>query len=226
MEFYFVTSGKNETEINVIKELKPKRLIASFHYFKNIDLGEFIKLLGYKPKILLDSGAYSAWNSGKKIDLDKYIDYIKRNKDHIWRYICLDKLGDNEQSYQTYLEMRKRGLKPVPVFHYLGDEKILEKYIEDKEEFIALGGTVPIKNKSEVAEWVKMICWMYPQSRFHLLGSSSRKILDHCDIESADSATWIIGAFMGNPKHIPGKDKESKRKRAYYNMNELIKLYG
>lgn len=226
MEFYFVaTSDKNKTEIPVIKELKPNNLMLSYHYFKNIKLSEFIKVIGYKPRIILDSGAYSAWSQGKEINLEKYTQYIEDNKEYIYRYMTLDKLGDTEKSFEVYEEMKNRGLNPIPVFHYLGDEKVLEKYINNGETFIALGGTVPIKSKGKVAEWVRMVSWLYPEVDYHLLGSASRKILDHCDISSADAATWIIGALNGLPKTIKGNCETSRILRAAENMKKYISLF-
>lgn len=227
MEFFFVTVGKkNPIEIQVIKELKPAALLLSFFYWKNFDLGEFIKEIGYTPKILFDSGAYSSYTSGKEVELQQYVSCIKKNNKYIWRYISLDKLGDDKKSFDAFMEMKEMGLNPVPVFHYMGDESYLRKYIESGETFIALGGTVPIKSKNKVAEWVRMLSWMYPEVRFHLLGSGSRKILDHCDIQSADASTWIMGAVMGKPKMIPGNDEESKKKRASFNMNKYIEMFG
>jgi hypothetical protein len=226
MKFYFVSSGrKSAVELEVIKDLQPKRILGSYHYFKNIKLADFFEEIGYKPDFVLDSGAYSAFNSGKVINQEKYNTYIKENEQHISWYICLDKLGDNEKSYEAYENMKKQGLSPVPVFHYMGDETFLEKYIEQGEKTIALGGTVPIKSKPAVAEWVRMLGWQYPEVKFHLLGSSARVILDHCDIDSADAATWIIGAINGKPKHIPGNDKESRKKRAKWNMKEIMLRY-
>jgi len=227
MKFYFVSTGRRAAvEIEVIKRLKPKRILGSYHYFKNIVLSEFFEEIGYEPEFILDSGAFSAWKSGKKIDQDKYIAYIKANEENIYRYIALDKLGDTEKSYDAYIEMKNKGMSPIPVFHYMGDEEYLRKYIAQGETLIALGGTVPIKSKKTVAEWVKMLSWLYPEVRFHLLGSASRKILDHCDIESSDASTWMMKAIMGEPRHIPGNDKQSRFERATWNMKQMIELWG
>lgn len=224
MRVYFVTAGRKD-EIKVIKEVKPKNLLLSYHYWKNKSLESFIEEIGYKPRILLDSGAWSAYTSGKTINIDDYIKYIKKNKAHIWHYIALDVIGDSGRTYTQYLQMKSKGLDPIPVFHYMNNEKILVRYIEHHGAVdIALGGTVPIKNKAEVAEWVKMISWLYP-AKYHLLGSSSRKIIDHCDIDSCDSSTWIVGSAMGKPKHIPGRDREAKLKRATYNMRRDEETY-
>jgi hypothetical protein len=227
MDFYFVATHKspNSPELRTIKECRPQHLLLSYFYFKNTDLEEYVRRIGYKPKILFDSGAYSAYTSGTEINLDKYIAYLKRNEKWIDRFICLDKLGDDQKSYDTYMAMRKAGLKPIPVFHYQGDERFLESYIKDGARTIALGGTVPIKSKAVVAEWVRMLAWMYPEINFHLLGSSSKKILDHCDIGSADASTWYMMSIMGKPKHIPGKDANARFKRGVHNMKKIMARY-
>jgi hypothetical protein len=226
MKFYFVVTGiGNKTEMAAVKALQPKNLMLSFHYWKNVSLKDFIEFIGYKPNIFLDSVAFSDFTKGIKTDPERYYRYIQDNRKHTTHYMALDKLGDNTASYESYLEMRKRGLNPIPVFHYLGDETILQKYIDDGNEYIALGGTVPIKSKAAVAEWVKMLAWLYPNTKFHLLGSASKKIIDHCDIYSADASTWIMSAIMGNPKHIGGKDVLAKATRAIFNMNKYIKEF-
>ena len=38
----------------------------------------------------LDSGAFSAWNVGREIDLDHYIAYIKANIEHIDYYVNVE----------------------------------------------------------------------------------------------------------------------------------------
>lgn len=225
MKFYFVCTDKASEEIEVIKQLQPKRLLLSYFYFKNKPLEKFIEKIGYRPEIILDSGAYSAWTSGKPVNLEKYIEYIKENEPYITGgYICLDALGDSQGSYEVWEQMRAAGLDPIPVFHYNNDESILERYIAQGIKQIAIGGTVPIKSKAKVAEWLKFLGWTYPAD-YHLLGSASRKILDHCDIASADASSWIMGAIMGRPRHIKGHDREAKVKRAAYNMAKLQKLY-
>jgi hypothetical protein len=199
-------------------------LLVSYHYFKNINFPEFFEIIGYEPEIFYDSGAYSAYTSGKPINLEKYIQKIKEVDPYVKRYFCLDQLGDSEKSYETWVEMRERGLNPIPVFHYQGDEAILQKYIEAGADLIGLGGTVPIKSKKAVAEWARMIAWLYP-ANYHLLGSAHPIILDEVDLYSADASTWVMQAIFGNPKHIPGNDTESRIKRAYYNMKRMMERY-
>lgn len=225
IEIYFVTCNV-KVEIEVIKKIRPPNLLLSYYYFKKIILEEWCNNLGYKPNIILDSGAYSAFNKGKSIDFKSYMDYINNNKDYIQYYMNLDDVIDPDISYWSYLVMKKKGFNPIPVYHYGEDEKYLKNYIKRNEKFIALGGTVPEKNKVKVAEWINYTINKYPDILFHHLGSTSKKILDNCPrLYSCDASTWIMQAVMGQPEEIAkGMTFEAKKTRAIYNMQQLLKV--
>jgi len=217
MEIYFVTAGNND-EKKVIKTLQPKNILLSYFYFhKRKKIVDFIEYIGYKPNILFDSGAYSALTKGKHIALTKYMEFIREISDLISEYVQLDYIG-NPFITQKYFEiMRNENLKPIPVFHYGDNESFLEFFINSGEKRIALGGTVMVNSKSEVSDWARVFCWLYPDVKFHLLGSSSTKILNTCDLWSVDSSTWIMMSVNGYPNNI-----RLKEERMFYNMQELI----
>ncbi|MFS0837248.1 hypothetical protein [Paenibacillus sp. 1P03SA] len=221
-DFYFVVTGKSSAEYEVISDVRPPQVLVSYHYFKNKPLKDFVDRIGYKPKIILDSGAYSAFTQGKNIALLDYMAYIQDNSTYIDYYISLDVIGDSEFSYLYYVIMKQKGLNPVPVYHYGEDESHLVRYIERGETYIALGGTVPISDKQKVADWVQLLCIKYPDIDFHLLGSSSPKIVGKCNLRSCDSSTWIMLAQNGQPSHIKGTTREAKIKRAKWQMHNLI----
>jgi hypothetical protein len=152
------------------------------------------------------------------------MEYISNNKDYIQHYINLDDISEPDISCWSYLVMKKKGFSPIPVYHYQEDEKYLEYYIKKGERFIALGGTVPEKNKTVVAEWINYIINKYPNIKFHHLGSTSKKILNNCpELYSCDASTWIMQAVMGHPQEIAkGMTFEAKLKRAIYNMEQLL----
>jgi hypothetical protein len=116
--------------------------------------------------------------------------------------------------------MKKKGLSPIPVYHYGASEIYLQRYV-NTNNYIALGATVPIKNKKHVASWVNSIQNCYPHIEFHLLGSSSTDITCWTDLTSSDSSTWIMAAINGEPRHIPGRTPEAKIERAVYNIERL-----
>jgi hypothetical protein len=121
--------------------------------------------------------------------------------------------------------MKEKGFHPIPIYHYNAPEMYLNLYA-NQANYIGLGETVPEKDKNKVADWVRLIVWQYPNIKFHLLGSSSNKIIDTCDIESTDSSTWFKQAINGKPEHIKGKTREAKIKRSIYNLKRELEQYA
>lgn len=222
MTIYFVTSG-NKEELEVIRELKPPNILLSYWYFKNKPLSEFCKQIGYKPNILLDSGAYSAFTKNKTVNFLDYMRYIDDNLDWISHYISLDVIGDYDLTYLLYNVMKRKGYTPIPVYHYGEHPSVLYRYINLGERKIALGGTVPIKNKITIVEWCKELREQYPWVDFHLLGSTNKVVLESQCVSSCDSSSWYMMAVNGYPKEILGKSREAKIERAKYQMQKLMK---
>ena len=92
-----------------------------------------------KQKVLLDSGAFSAWQQKKGVVLQKYIDFIKENLDIIETYANLDDIENPEKTWENQVEMERQGLNPLPVYHVGEDPKYLTRCMEDYEYF-AVGG--------------------------------------------------------------------------------------
>lgn len=216
MDIYFVSSfNRNKDEKRAIRKVKPKHLLISF-YYANKPMKTFIDFIGYKPKIMLDSGAYSAWKSDKNIFIEDYIKYIKENIEYLSEYISFDCIGDCEKTYRNYIKMLENELNPIPVYHYGADIFYLEKYLEYTDR-IALGNTVPIRNKNIVANWINSLTNKYPKAKFHLLGSTSKIIIKTCPrLASCDSSAYSIRPAMGKPQFIKGKVN-----KMVYLMNEI-----
>jgi hypothetical protein len=226
MQVYFVTTGLWE-EIQVIKKVRPPRLLCSYWYFKNKPLADFCRDLGYRPEILLDSGAYSAFTKGKNVNLLDYMDYINANRWHIEKYVSLDVIGDEHLTFLIYLLMKSHGMNPIPVVHYSrGANEVLRRYALNREKKVALGGTVPIRDKEAVASWCEDVKRAHPTVSLHLLGSSSKKLLQSEALASCDSSTWYLQAINGRPNTIPGKSREAKMARAEANMRSIMEEFN
>lgn len=226
MKVYFVTTGLRE-EIEVIKTVRPPRLLCSYWYFKNRPMDKFCEELGYQPEIILDSGAYSAFTRGKNVNLLDYIDYIKANGSRLSHYIALDVIGDDRLTRIIYELMCRLNLAPVPVVHY-GHESpgTMEEYRQLGAQLVALGGTVPITDKAEVARWCRWVKILSPSMDLHLLGSTSQAVLQSGALASCDSSTWYIQAVNGKPRTIPGKNREAKLARAEANMRRIMEEFN
>lgn len=188
-------------------------------------MATFCETLGYKPEILLDSGAFSAHAAGKNVNLLDYIDYIRRNSAFLHQYVSLDVIGDDQLTRIFYEIMLSKGLNPIPVFHYNGDPGTLRYYLENGNTFIALGGTVPINDKSHIVRWCNTLSEENPGVKFHLLGSTRSELLGCDSIVSCDATSWYMMAVNGYPKSIPGKTREAKRKRAEENLLGIMERF-
>lgn len=222
---YFVTTGLKE-EIQVIRKVRPPRLLCSYWYFKNKPLREFVDSLGYRPEIMLDSGAYTAFTKGRNVALFDYIRYIEENAEYISRYVALDVIGYSFATMCYFDIMRNIGLSPIPVFHYGDNEAVMDHYVFYGCKDIALGNTVYIRDKNVVAAWCKVVKEYYPDLRFHLLGSSSAKILECGALDSCDSSAWYTLAVNGKPKTLPGRTRAAKIARAEQNMSLTMEVFN
>lgn len=225
MNVYFVTAGLIQ-EMEVIRKVRPPRLLCSYWYFKNRSLQEFCSAIGYQPEIMLDSGAYSAFTKGRSVNLFDYMRYIEENADYISRYVALDVIGDSFTTKAYYEIMRHKGFDPIPVFHYGDDLSAMSYYATNGARVVALGNTVQIRDKDDVAEWCSEIHEWLPSIDLHLLGSSSQKIMDCGAVASCDSSAWYIMAVNGKPKSIPGKTRSSKLARAEENMVRIMEAFN
>lgn len=225
MNVYFVIAGLR-SELDVIKKIRPRRVLCSYWYFKTRKLEDLCEDIGYRPEIMLDSGAYSAFTRGKNQSLLDYMAYIRENEQFIDRYIAMDVIGDSYTTKAFYDIMRAKGFDPIPVYHYGDDVAVMDYYVASGADVIALGNTVPIRDKGTVAEWCVEMHRRHPGIDLHLLGSSSKKMLECGALASCDSSAWYMLAVNGKPKVIPGLARPSKADRAEANMVKVMEDFN
>jgi hypothetical protein len=149
---------------------------------------------------ILDSGAYSAWNSGKVIDFDKLCAEAGNGR---WdEAVALDVIGDSDASLANARKMKERGLHVMPVFHFGESFSVLMDY---KKEFKRIG--LSCRFGEPVA---KSMAWLdqcfaraYP-AEFHSFGWVSEKALMRFPFTTADTASWHTGIRFGKGQAYPG----------------------
>jgi hypothetical protein len=156
-------------------------------------------------KLLLDSGAYSAFTQGDHIDLQNYTDFIKRHQLSPYCYFNLDtipgaagvqelRLGHIEraaqQSYVNHQTMKQAGLWPIPVVHEGESFRHLEAYLRDGEPCIALA---PFANGVNAIRWLDDCFTVLGDCKVkvHGLGLTTAIILHRYPWASVDSGTWF-----------------------------------
>lgn len=140
----------------------------------------------------LDSGAYSAWNSGKPTNLDAYIG-IARDllaiDPQLADVIALDVIGDWRAGVRNVERMWAAGVPAIPVYHISEPEDLLVGLARDYPK-IAVGGTARLKGtpaKVRFAEQVFARVWPKP---IHGLAVGGRDVLLAVPWHSVDASNW------------------------------------
>ena len=170
--------------------------------------------------LFLDSGAFSAWTKNIPIEIEEYIQFIKKHKRYIEYYAVLDDITDPKKTLRNQKIMEKAGLQPVPCYHYKEPIKYLEYYL-DNYEFVALGGMVPISTPV-LREWLDHIFTDYicknkdglPKCKIHGFGMTSHDLMIRYPWFSVDSTSWVMTGRHGAilvPKTKLGESDYTRR---------------
>jgi len=187
----------------ILKRNNVKNILISYWLWKNCTPYSFKSLEGMN--VFLDSGAFSAYNSNAKIDINKYIEFIKKH--NFDKYVVLDVIGSQEETMGNLKYMQKENLSPIPVFQY--DSKL--SYLNDmagKYQLIALGGLLSETSKNKRIKWCKDILNSYPNQNFHGFGATGQKIFK-LPWYSVDSSSW----YRNYADQFPNERLKTARKR-------------
>lgn len=170
-----------------------------------------------KINVFLDSGAFSAWSKNIQIDINEYIQFIKKHQSFLSHYANLDVIGDPVATWENQKKMEEEGLSPMPCFHFGEDIKYLTKYyLTGKYKYIALGGMVG-NHSGVLIEWLDNLFSNYlcdkqgsPIIKVHGFGMTSFKLMLRYPWYSVDSTSWVLCGGMGGiyiPKYQSGNWK-------------------
>lgn len=170
-----------------------------------------------KVDLMLDSGAFSAWNRGEEIKLSDYIDYLNDNKDLLSSYVSLDMLPPGDAVYKTSDEyelsatvsysnqqkMKEAGLQPIPVFHQGEEWEWLERMLADGEPYIGISASSERTQTKDMYKWYDdCFCILtnsdgWPLVKVHGFGVTLMKALRRYPWCTVDSTTWSLTAGYG-----------------------------
>jgi hypothetical protein len=137
----------------------------------------------------LDSGAWSAHNSGTKIDLQKYIDLCKQLKAEdptLTEIFALDVIGDWKASLKNCEAMWAQGVEAIPAYHRGEPVSALLGIAKDYPK-IAIGGTKGRHDKDHFAAQCFARVW---PKKVHGFTFWSEASLLHVPWHSVDATSW------------------------------------
>lgn len=137
-------------------------------------------------RILIDSGAYSAFNSGQHVDLEKYADWAQRWAGHADAIAGLDDIsGDWRRSLANYGAFHLG----FPTIHDTDPPEILKDLVAiaaDRGKWIGIGLKPPRQGKERFVRWA---CDNIPED-YHIHGWALRAYSHVRRIDSIDSTNW------------------------------------
>lgn len=167
-------------------------LFSYFHFTKSRSMKEQLMRQGpheffeYDGPIWMDSGAYSAWNSGKQISLRDYMSFITAVAPSLESHdavVILDAIGDPKATLANLKVMQHEigdSITIIPVIHFPNTNP-LDGVLEDSS-IVALGGMVRSFQISQrgsphaVARWIGSLLSQQPfmhEKHLHGLGLGS-----------------------------------------------------
>lgn len=177
-------------------ELEPINLLVSFYFIEMFD--KWAALCGptFKPpRMMLDSGAFSAWSAGASIDEGKLIETARQER---WtERVSLDVIGGTaQQTLDATRRMREGGVaSPIPVFHYGEDWGYLRAYAEEFGK-VGLSITAAIKmgqvSRKGALVWLEGCFARAWPCAFHLMGQTSENFLLRFPLHSADASSYEL----------------------------------
>lgn len=193
-------------DLSMDRQVKPEsdNHLATYADSKEID-NTVASTLDLRPRVIIDSGAFTAFTTGKIITPQEYglwaLDFRKRwqGKMKSLHFMNLDVIGDQDASWKNQEILEMMGLKPIPIVTFGANKKHLIKALGNYE-YIALGGLVPYsKDKPKLSSWLDscfaLIMQKYKETgimpKVHLLGITSDWVLKRYPCYSSDSSSWV-----------------------------------
>lgn len=216
MKFYF--SGTLGQDIDLyFLSLKVSRLFSCAYereIYRNCEMIRYHEYEGYD--LIIDSGAFSAWNAGKPMTMDDMLRVWDRiltaYPENNYTFISLDVIPGTrgvprtesdykvarEQSMENYDALTRRfpDLRILPVYHAPEPYEVMYHYLA-KTDHIAISIDASLAEKQRV----EILQEVYPRRegvKVHGLATTGLNMLRCVDWYSVDSATWaMIGAMGG-----------------------------
>lgn len=202
MAGYYSAHGTRTTNALISKEASPRFVLESYHY---TDTKKAQLIRNDKRRIFLDSGAFSMFMQGVKVDLQAYATFILENQDVIEYASNLDVIGkgNEEASYKNQKTLEGMGVKVFPVHHARDKDEWLQKYLDEGYEYIFLGGMVP-ESTPYLTEWLDHVWDKYltnsdgtAKVKVHGFGLTTIQLMLRYPWFSLDSTRWVMASRFG-----------------------------
>jgi hypothetical protein len=216
--------GTHAAQHALFNELKVSNVLISFAYPKIMDG------INYQPDyLILDSGAFTAWNTGKQVDVIAYGDWVEKNQNAGKKLIAVnldvipgevgrtstkaERAAGMKQSLENANYLRSRGLEVMEVFHQ--DEPLV--FLDTLLDRLPPDGILGISPRNDVninskLSWQNAVlrhlyqrCGVKNMPRTHGLAVTSMRMMKQFPYYSVDSSSWASSMLFGTFTNEWGK---------------------
>lgn len=219
--------GMNPYQIILMNDLKAPNILISFAYSKIIDD------INYYPEyLILDSGAFTAWNTGKQVDIDAYAKWALANQHKAKKVVAVnldvipgeagrtstkkERAEGMKQSLINADYLRSLGLEVMEVYHQDEPQVFLDTLLDR----LPPNGILGISPRNDVSlksriEWQNLVLRHLYQRygvenlpKTHGLAVTALDSMKAFPYYSVDSSTWTTSMRFGQYITEWGKAKK------------------
>jgi hypothetical protein len=157
---------------------------------------------------VLDSGAWGAFNSGKPIDLGRFIADCQQamlGPNPPREIFALDVIGDWKASLANAITMKEAGVPAIPTYHH-GEPVAHLKDLAAAFDKIAIGGVAHQAASFKLSWAIKCFSVVWPK-RIHGFSFCERNYVLKCPFDSVDSTAWVMQPIAYSRFRVDGKKK-------------------
>lgn len=184
---------------HILDGLKNLGLLVSYWYIVN---GKGWRVVEWANErnvpVFLDSGAFSAMNSGAAINLNEYIDFCLAHQKRFEVVASLDVIMDHKATAHNHMVTKEAGVNSIPTFHVREPFEFLSELAADND-YIALGVAgmqTSWSHRSKIPAWItrcfQVARLVNPTIGLHGFAITSPKLMQMYPWRSVDSTTWLF----------------------------------
>lgn len=177
--------------------------------------------------VILDSGAFTAFKTGRTITLDEYCDFLQCDTFDVEFYFTLDEIGNSEKTKENFYEMLRRNLTPIPIFTRGDPIQLFFDYYKI-HRFIGIGGVAGTENnKNYMKDFLELK--LGKTYNCHWLGFWDRDFLYKYKPPSCDTNGWQSTVMFGRSSLYVNRKFSSFTKENFKKnrkLNTFCEKYG
>lgn len=185
-------------------------LLMSYAYHATTDIAE---IRGQMPcgRIMIDSGAFTAYTTGKEIKFGEYANFLK-NSAGAWDHaVTLDTIGDPIATAKNTRRLHEMGIPVMPVFT-VGDKLAEFDAMIADVGYVCVGGTVGM----DKAQQIRRLAMLQRRAEglgggIHALGVGAESALRKIRPYSSDASSLTYVVRYGMVFYWDGKKVTSVR---------------